>query len=39
MRADADGNTPAEMARLEGYAELASWLSARRTELAAAAGD
>ena len=31
MQADEDGNTPAHMARLEGFTQLATWL-----ELAAA---
>lgn len=33
MRPDGDGNTPAEMARLEGYRELGSWLEAENVRL------
>ena len=42
LQADGDGNTPAEMARLEGYTELALWLERQQQQLhdssAAAAG-
>jgi hypothetical protein len=34
MLADGDGNTPQEMARLEGHDALARWLRARADELA-----
>jgi ankyrin repeat protein len=34
MRADGDGNTPAEMARLEGYIELGRWLEAEALRMA-----
>eukprot|EP01043_Picozoa_sp_COSAG02_P039165 COSAG02_NODE_3073_length_7423_cov_10.177635_3_plen_1005_part_00 len=33
MLPDGDGNTPAEMARLEGYTELGSWLEAENVRL------
>ena len=33
MCPDTDGNTPAEMARLEGFAELAAWLEEKTREL------
>ena len=32
MAPDGDGNTPAEMARLEGHIELAAWLADRAAE-------
>jgi hypothetical protein len=37
MGPDGDGNTPAEMARLEGHVELSEWLAKRCAEAAAAA--
>ena len=33
MAPDSDGNTPAEMARLEGFADLAAWLQHRESAL------
>ncbi|EOD07848.1 hypothetical protein EMIHUDRAFT_251129 [Emiliania huxleyi CCMP1516] len=34
LRADGDGNTPARMARAEGFEELADYLEERQRELA-----
>lgn len=36
MKPDQDGNTPSEMARLEGHLELAGWL--RKFEIQEGAG-
>ena len=36
MRADCDANTPASMARAEGFEELAQWLEGRAAALSSA---